>query len=328
MRTMISAVVCAATCFALGSSVALAQKADPAAGYPNRPIRVVVPFPPGGVPDIVIRMIAPRLAEALGQPVVVDNRVGAGGMVGSRIVAEANPDGHTLLSTSAAHAIAPSVRKLPYDTLRDFAGITTTNRAAYLLVVAPSLNVKTVRELIALAKSKPGELNLASAGVGSGTHFAGEMFKQAANIDVVHVPYKGIPEAINDTMTNRAQLFMSPLASSVTLVRDGKLRALGVSSRTRVSIHPDIPTIAESGLPGFGWDSWSGMLAPVKTPRAIVTQLNREITRILSEPDLQKRLRALGVEPAPTTPAEFDKFIAKEVAAVAALAKRAGIRPQ
>ena len=327
-RPMMNALFSAAACLVLGAPAALAQKADPAAGYPSRPIRIVVPFTPGGQPDIFSRMIAQKAAEALGQQIVVDNRPGAGGMIGSRIVAEANPDGHTLLSISAAHAIGPSVRKLPYDTRRDFAGITMAYNAAYLLVVPPALAPKTVQELIALAKSRPGQLNLASAGAGSGTHFAGVMFQYAAGINVVHVPFRGIPEATTDIMANRVQLFMAPLASSVPLVREGRLRALGVSSAKRVSVLADVPAIAESGLPGFRFDSWGAIFAPAKTPRAIVNKLNREITNVLRLPDIQKQMRALGAEPAPTTPAELDKFVVKEIATVAKLATMAGITPQ
>jgi tripartite-type tricarboxylate transporter receptor subunit TctC len=305
-----------------------AQRTGDAPGFPSRPIRVLVPFTPGGQPDIFSRLIGQKMTEALGQQIVVDNRPGAGGMIGSRIVAEASPDGYTLLSISAAHTILPSVRKLPFDTRRDFAGITMAYNAAYLLVVPPTLGVKTVKDLIALAKAKPGHLNLASAGSGSGTHFAGEMFKQASGIDVVHVPFKGIPEATTDIMANRVQLFMAPLASSVPLVRDGKLRALGISSPKRAAVLPDVPTLAEAGLPGFRWDSWGAIFVPAKTPRPIINKLNREITAALTQPDVQKQMRALGAEPAPTTPAELDKFVANELAVVAKLAKSAGITPQ
>jgi tripartite-type tricarboxylate transporter receptor subunit TctC len=307
---------------------AAAPKDEPAATYPNRPVRVIVPFTPGGQPDIFARMVGEKLTQSLGQQIVVDNRPGAGGMTGSKTVAEATPDGYTLLSISSAHAIAPAVRKLPYDTLRDFSGISMLYNAAYLLVVPPALPVKTTQELVALAKAKPGQLNFASAGVGSGTHFAAEMFKYAAKIDIVHVAYKGIPEAMTDTMANRVQIFMAPLASSSGLVKEGKLRALGASSPARVPVAPDIPTIAEAGYPGFRWDSWGGMFAPSKTPRAIVTRLNRDVVSILNQPDIQKRMRALGAEPAPTTPAEFDKHVAREVAIVLKLAKAAGLEPQ
>lgn len=318
----------AAACLILSAPAALAQKVDPAAGFPSRPIRFIVPFTPGGQPDIFSRMIAQKIGEDLGQQVVVDNRPGAGGMIGSRIVAEATPDGHTLLSISAAHSIGPSVRKLPYDTRRDFAGVSMAYNAAYLLIVPPSLNVKTTQDLIALAKARPGQLNLASAGRGSGTHFAGEMFKHAAGIDVVHVPYKGIPEATNDIMSGRVQLFMAPLASSVPLIRDGRIRALGVTSPKRVNVLPDVPTIAEGGLKDFRWDSWGAIFAPARTPRAVVNKLNAAITNALRQPDIEKRMRALGAEPAPTTPEALDKFVVQDLAMVAKLAKVAGIQPE
>ncbi len=307
---------------------AQAQRGDDSARYPMRPIRVVVPFTPGGQPDIFARLIGQKAAEALGQQIVVDNRAGAGGMIGSQIVAEATPDGYTLLSISAAHTILPFVRKLPFDTRRAFAGITMAYNTAYVLVVPPALSVKTVQDLIALAKAKPRHLNMASAGSGSGTHFAGEMFKYAAGVDVTHVPYKGIPEATTDVIANRMQLFMAPLAPSVPLVKDGKLRALGVSTTKRADVLPDVPTLAESGLPGFRWDSWGAIFAPAKTPRAIVDKLNREMRRALGHPDVQKQMRALGADPAPTTPAELDKFVADELLVVAKLAKAAGITPQ
>ena len=300
-----------------------------AQSYPSRPIRIVVGFTPGGQPDIFARLIAVKLTESLGQQVVVDNRPGAGGTIGTQLVAEASPDGHTLISVSTAHVITPSVRaKLPYDTLKDFAGITVTATATYLLVVPPALGVKSVQEFVALAKAKPGQLNFSSAGTGSGTHFAGEMLKQSAGIDVVHIPFKGIPESLTDVVAGRVQFSMAPIASSVSLVKEGRLRALGVSSKQRSGIYPDIPTIAEAGLPGFDWNSWGALLAPAKTPRAIINRLNREVTRILLLPDVEQRLRALGAEPAPTTPAQLDKHIAEQVRAVAQLARKAGIEPQ
>ena len=308
--------------------LSVAPERGAAAGYPTRPVRIVVPFTPGGQPDIFARMIGEKLVETLGQQIVVDNRTGAGGMVGSKIVADASPDGHTLLSISASHVILPAVRKLPYDTLRDFAGVSMQYNAAYLLVVPPALGAKTVSELIALAKAKPGQLNFASAGTGSGTHFAAEMFRHAAKIDMVHVPYKGIPEAMSDTIANRVQVFMAPLASSAGLIKEGRIRALGVSSIRRISLYPNIPTIAESGLEGFQWDSWGAIFAPARTPRAIVEKLNREITSVLRRPDVQKAMRTLGAEPAPTTPAELDKIVAREHAMVLKIAKSAGIEPQ
>jgi len=299
------------------------------ARFPTRPIRIVVGFTPGGQPDIFARLIAARLAEALGQQAVVDNRPGAGGIIGAQIVAEAAPDGHTLLSVSAAHVVLPAIRsKLPFDTQKDFAGITKTATAAYLLTVPPMLNVKSLPELLALAKARPGQLNFSSAGTGSATHFAGEMFKQMAQIDVVHVPYKGIPESLADTMTGRVQFTMAPLASSVSLVKEGRLRALAVTSKKRSLLYPDIPTLAESGLPAYEWDSWSGILAPAKAPRTIIDQLNSAIVRILASPEMLERLHALGAEPAPSTPAEFDAFIASQLRAIRQIAQNAGIVAQ
>jgi tripartite-type tricarboxylate transporter receptor subunit TctC len=306
---------------------ALAQKADPAANFPSRPIRIVVGFTPGGQPDIYARFIQTKLGEALHQQVVVDNRPGAGGIIGSQIVVDATPDGHTLLSVSSAHVTSPAVRaKMPYDTVKDLAGITLTANATYVLAATPSLNLKTVQDLIALAKAKPGQINFSSAGSGSGTHFAGEMFKQSAGIDVVHVPFKGIPEAITETMTGRVQFFLSPLASALNLVKDGRAQAVGVSGAKRALQFPDIPTIAESGLPGYRFDYWYGLLAPAKTPRAVIEKLNREITDIMRAEDVRNRWIALGVEPAPMTPQAFDQWIRDDIATSIKLARAANIK--
>ena len=327
-RRLIAALAFGA-CAGSTSAAHAAERADPAAAFPTRPIRIVVGFTPGGQPDITGRVIAAKMSESFGQQVVVDNRPGAGGTIGSKIVADATPDGHTLLSVSASHAISPSVySKLPYDTRRDFAGVSTTATASYMLVVPPSLPVKSVQDLLAMARAKPGQLNFGSAGSGSGTHFAGELLKNTAQLDVVHVPYKGIPEALTDTMTGRVQFFMTPPATLGTLVKDGKVRALGVTGKQRVRSYPDVPTIAESGVPGFQWETWAGILAPAKTPRPVIDKLNREIVRILALPDVQQRLLAMGAEPAPSTPAEFDRLVASELQRVADLARKAGIKAQ
>jgi tripartite-type tricarboxylate transporter receptor subunit TctC len=255
---------------------------------------VVIGFTPGGQPDIVTRLIAPKLGELLGQPLVVDNRPGAGGVIGTKIVADAQPDGYTLLTASSSHAVAPAIyAKLPYDSLKDIAGVSMASVACYVLVAAPALGVKTVQDLVAMAKAKPGQLNFSSAGTGSGMHFAGEVFKQAAQIDATHVPYKGVPEAMNDVVGGRVQFTMAPLGASVGLVRDGRLR---------------------------------GFFAPSKTPRAVINKLNRDIVRVLNDTDIQQRLATLGVDPAPTTPEQLDKFVAEQVALVMQLAKKAGIQ--
>lgn len=306
-----------------------AQRPDEAAAFPSRPIRIVIGFTPGGQPDISARLIGPRLYEVFGQQVVVDNRPGAGGVVGARIVAGSNPDGHTLLSISSAHVVAPTVHaRLGYDPLKDFAGVTQSTSAAYLLVVSPSLEAKTLKDFIALAKAKPGQINFSSGSTGSGTHFAAEMLKIAAGIDVVHIPYKGVPEALTDTVSGRVQFFMSPLASAINLVRDGKLRALGVSSAKRVRAYAEVPTLAEAGLAGFEWDSWGGILAPAKTPRAVINKLNREITRALNSPEVSQRLTSLGAEPMPGTPEQFDKLLAAQLMITANLARKAGIKAE
>ena len=323
-----TSLACALTIAAV-SAPALAQKTDPAAGFPSRPIRVVVGFTPGGQPDIYARLIQAKLTDALRQQVVVDNRPGAGGIIGSHIVVDAPADGHTLLSVSSAHVTSPAVRaKMPFDTIKDLAGITLTANATYVLAVTPALNIKTVQELIALAKGKPGQINFSSAGTGSGTHFAGEMFKQSAGIDIVHIPFKGIPESLTDAISGRVQFTMAPIASSVSLIKEGRLRAVGVTSKKRSSLYPELPTLAEQGLTGFEWDSWGGLLAPAKTPRAVINKLNREVVKILAMPEIIERLRALGAEPTATTPEEMDAFVARQLKTAMQLAKKAGIEPQ
>lgn len=327
-RLAVNAVLSSLACFALGSPPA-ARAADPAAGFPARPVRIVIPFTPGGQPDIVARMIAPKLTDALGQQVIVDNRPGAGSMIGSRIVASSNPDGYTLLQISAAHVVTPAVRaRLGYDTIKDFAGVTLTANAAYYLVVPPSLGVGTVKELIALAKSKPGQLNFTSAGTGSATHFGGEMFKSAAGIDAVHVPHKGIPEALTETLTGRVHFFMAPFGSTAGLIKDGRLRALAVSTAQRTRMNPELPTIAEAGLPGFSLSSWAALFAPAKTPHTVIGKLNQEVGRALKVPEIVQRLHAVGIEPAHSTPAELDKFVAAQLKIAADLARKAGIKPE
>lgn len=310
-------------------ALALAQRTNDTASFPVKPIRIVVPFSPGGVADITPRVIGPKLVEAWRHQVVVDNRPGAGGTIGTEIVAKANPDGYTLLSASANHSATPAVRaQLPFDTLKDFAGITLTSSGAYVLVVAPSFSAKSIKELIALARAKPGQLNFSSAGTGSGTHFAAELFKVLANIDAVHVPYKGIPEALTDTMAGRVQFFMPSLSSVTAFINDERLLALAVSSQKRVSGFSNIPTIAESGVPGYEWNAWTALLAPAKTPRSIINQLHREVSRILNLPDVQQRMAAIGAEVTPISPAQLDKMIAAEVALTTQLARKAGIKAE
>jgi tripartite-type tricarboxylate transporter receptor subunit TctC len=322
MKTLSGLVVAVLAAVALPCAAA-----DSAEKYPERPVRIVIGFTPGGGPDITARFLAQKLSERWRQQIVVDNRPGAGGTIAANIVANANPDGHTLFSVSNAHAVAAAVyAKLPYDPVRDFAGITMTASGPALLLVSPALGVKTTKELIAVLKSKPGQYNFSSAGIGSGTHFAGELFKNMAGVDVVHVPFKGIPEAITETMTGRVQFFLSPLASALSLARDGKALAIGVTGVKRAPQMPDLPTVAESGLPGYRYEFWYGMLAPAKTPRAIIERLNREITEIMRSEDVRNRWIALGVEPVPTTPQEFEKWIRDDIATSTRLARAANVK--
>ena len=309
-----------------------AQTAQPAPGttaaFPTKPVRVLVGFTPGGGPDITARYIAQKLSESWKQQVVVDNRPGAGGTVAANTAATANADGYTLLSVSSAHAVAPAIYpKLPYA-MSDLSGITLSATSKYLLVVAPASGAKTVKDLVAMAKAKPGQLDFSSAGVGSGTHFAGELFKAMGGLDVVHVPYKGIPEALNDTIAGRVHFFMAPIANAIGLVKEGRLRALGVSSRDRDALVPDLPTIAESGVAGYESILWFGLLTSSRTPRALIAKLNEDIVRILREPEVRARWLPIGLEPRPTTPAEFDRIIAQDVATFTRLAKAGNIKAE
>ena len=299
------------------------------ADYPSRPIHILVGFTPGGGPDITARYIAQRLGDAWKQQIIVDNRPGAGGTIAAGTVARAAPDGLTLLSVSSAHAVAAAIYpKLPYDTFKDLAGITATASSSYVLVVPPSLGVRSVGELVARAKAKPGQLNFSSAGVGSGTHFAAEMFKAMAGIDVVHVPFKGIPESLTETMTGRVQFFMAPMANGVNLVREGKLTGLAVSSGRRDPLLPDLPTIAEAGVAGYESILWFGLLTSSGVPRPIVSKLNGEIVRILSDAETQKRFGPIGMTPRPTTPEGFDALIRDDAAVFARIARDSNIKAE
>lgn len=294
--------------------------------FPNRPLRIIVGFSPGGGPDITARHIAQKLGEAFKQPVLVENRPGAGGTVAAAMVARAPADGYTLLSVSSAHAAAAAIyAKLPYDTLKDFAGITQSATSKYVLVAAPSLGVRSVGELLARARSQPGRLNFSSAGVGSGTHFAAEIFKAMAAIDVVHVPTKGIPEALAETVSGRVQFFMAPIANAVGPVKAGQVIGLGVSSLKRDALLPDLPSLDEAGLAGYDSVLWFGVLAPAATPAPIKAKLSEAIGRILNEADTRARWAPIGIEPAPTTPEGFDRMVRDDVALFTRIARAAGI---
>jgi len=296
--------------------------------YPSGPIRMVVPFTPGSASDILARLIQPKLNESWGQQIVVDNRPSAGGTVAGSIVAGAAPDGHTMMLTSSGFAGSAALYdKLPYDSLNDFAGVTQVVSTPLVLVVGPGLGVKSAKELIALAQQKPGQLNFSSSGIGSGTHYAGELFKLAAGINVVHVPYRGTPEAVNDTISGRIQFMVAPVLPSMNLVRSGRLIALAVTTRERLALLPDLPTIAEAALPGFEYDGWYGIFAPAKTPRAIINKVSVEVGRILRLPDVAERIASQGAVPKPSTPQEFDKLVREEIIMRGKIFKASGARP-
>ena len=297
--------------------------------YPNRPVHIVVPFTPGSATDTLARTYGQKLSEIWNQPVVVENKPGAGGTIGAAFVAKSTPDGYTLLVHSAAQAYNPSIyATLTYDTVKDFVDIAALGGQPNVLVVAPSLGVKSMAELIALAKKKPGELNYASAGSGSGTHINGEKFKLAAGIDVVHVPYKGTPEALTDTMTGRVTYYFAPISAALPFVREGKLVALAVSTAKRASALPNVPTVAESGLPGFDYSLWVGIFAPAGTPPEVVDKIARDVRSAAQAADVKERFTTLGAEPMPMTPAEFNQFVDGEITESAKVIKAAGIKPQ
>lgn len=293
---------------------------------PRRPVRLIVPFPPGGAVDTVARLVTPGLSERLGQQVVVDNRGGANAIIGTELAARAVPDGHTLVIVPAGHAITPSVtRKLPYDSVKDFAAIGLVGTSAYMLVVSPSLPAKTVSEFIALAKSRPGELNYAFTGHGNATHLAGELFKVLSGINMVGVNYKGGGPAMIDVMGGHVAAFFSGVSSGTPHVKAGKLRSLGVTTTRRSTALPDVPTIAEAGVPGYEVDAWYGLLAPAAIPPAIVTRLNSELNQLLARADTKERLLAAGLEAQPSTPAEFRDRIARDITRWVDVVKRARI---
>jgi tripartite-type tricarboxylate transporter receptor subunit TctC len=307
------------------SAIAVQAHAQP---YPSQPIKMIVPFTAGGTTDILARTIGQKLSEAWRQPVIVENRPGAGGNIGADVVAKAKPDGYTILmGTIGTQSINSSLyAKMPYDAAKDFAPVTLVAMVPNVLVVNPAVNAKTVRELVALAKAKPGELNFASSSTGGSPHLSGEMFKQMTGADIVHVPYKGSAPAITDLLGGQVSLMFDNLPSALPQVKAGKLRALAVTSARRSQAAPDIPTLAESGVPGYEVDSWFGILAPAGTPKEIVNQLNAEIVRILKIPQVRERLLEQGAEPVGDTPEHFADHIRNETVKWARVVKASGAK--
>jgi len=294
--------------------------------YPKRPIRMVVPWPPSGTVDILARPLSQRLAEVAGQPVVIDNRPGANSIIGSEIVAKAAPDGYTvLIDNITGHAINASLyKKVPFDSIRDFEPVTLLASVTNLLVVPQTTGWKSVKDVIAAAKAKPGQLNYASFGTGSTAHLAGEIFKNAAGIDIIHVPYKGGAPALLDVMAGRASMMFATLPSAFNFVKAGRLTAIATTGAKRSPSTPDIPTVAESGLPGFEATTWYGTMLPVKTPPAIVKVLRDDLVKITSDPAMREQLLQLGFEVQTSTPAELARHLKEETARWGKVVKQSG----
>ena len=313
-----------ATLIVIGIAAAAAQTSQ---DYPTRPIRLIIPFTAGSATDLLARRIATKMGENWNQQVVVDNRGGGGGTVGMNIVAKATPDGYTLLTHSIAFAMSSALySKLPFDPVKDFAPASQLAVSTSLMVIAPSLGVKSVKELIALAKQKPGQLSFGSSGVGSGTHLNAEQFRFAAGVDVLHVPYKGVPEVLIDVMTGRIHYFLSPLVPTLPFLKDGRLIPLAVTTARRSSVLPDVPTMAEAALPGYEFQAWFGVFAPARTPRPIVEKISKEIARIVELPDIKKQFQAQGEEGRPSTPDEFSRFVLAEIEKISRIVKQAGVK--
>ncbi len=322
------------TVLALAGAIALtasfgALAQNSAQAYPRRTITIVVPFSPGGAIDLVARLVGQKLSEAWGQSVVIENKTGATGIVGTELVAKAAPDGHTLVMVPSSHAINPSTfKKLPFDTVQSFEPVVLTHVVPLMLVVTPSLPVKNVRELIAYGKANPGKLTFASSGAGGAPHMSGELFKSMTGLDLLHVPYKGSTLAHPDLLNGRTSMMFDTVAAINPQVKAGKVRAIAVTTGKRSSAAPEVPTMSEAGLPGYETSTWGGILAPAGTPKDVVAKLNAEINKALSAPDVQQRLLDAGVEPAGGTPQQFADYIQSEMVKWGKVATVAGIQPE
>lgn len=323
IRAAVAASVVAA--FALTGTSGQAHAQPPR--YPAKPIRLVVPFSSGSATDILARIVSTRMGESSSYQMIVENRPGAGGTLGAALVAKAAPDGYTVILVSVGHAInATLYPKLPYDTVKDFAPVTLVATVPNVLVVNSASKLGSVKDVVAAARAKPGTMNFDSAGSGSSTHLSGELFKTEAGIDIAHIPYKGTGEALTDVMAGRVDLMFAPTVSAMPFVRQGKLRALAVTTPKRVASLPDIPTVAESGLPGYAFESWFGVLAPAGTPKEIVAALNGEIGKALASPAVRERLLVQGAEPRASTPQEFEQYIKAEIAKLAPVVRQSGVQ--
>lgn len=298
-------------------------------GYPNKPIRVIVPFAAGSTTDIIARAITDKMGQSMGQQLVVENRGGASGTIGQAAVAQSAPDGYTVMIHSSSHTVSPhTFAKLPFDTEKDFIGVTPISSTPNVLVISPSKNIKTLGELLAAARSKPGSMNFASAGQGSATHLNAEKFKLAAKIDAQNIPFKGSAEAVTEVMAGRVDYYFSPIAPVIGQIRNGQLVPLAVGSPKRAAALPNVPTTAEAGVPGSEFNFWIGMMVPAKTPREIVNRLHDEVVKALNTPEVKERFTTLGADAWTLSPEQFDAYIREEIRSNAALVKAAGLEVQ
>ncbi|MCG2591684.1 tripartite tricarboxylate transporter substrate binding protein [Ramlibacter sp. XY19] len=314
---------------ALVAATLVAGGAFAQGAWPSKPIRLVVPFTAGSGTDIIARTVGDVMAKGLGQPVIVDNKPGAGGTIGAAQVAKSEPDGYTVLIHSSGHALNPAIYpSLSYDTIKDLTGVTPLAALPNVMVVSPTRGWKTVADVVAAAKAKPGQLNYASAGVGSATHLNAEKFKLQAGIDAVHVPFKGTPEALSDVIGGRNDWFFAPLSSALPLIKDGKLQALAVSTAKRSPSLPDVPTTVEAGVPGSDYTFWVGMIVPAATPAPVVKRLHDEALKALASPEVKERMARLGADAFTMEPAAFNAYIKTEMDAAATIAKAANLKAQ
>lgn len=297
--------------------------------YPNRTVKMIVPLTAGSGADIAGRIVAKSLAETWKQSVIIENRPGAGGLIGTGAVVNSEPDGYTLLVQSASYAANPAIyKKLPYDPLKSLVDVAILGQTPYVMITAADGPYQSIRDLVIAAKSKPGEITFASAGVGSSTHLAAEYFNQIMGIKLIHVPYKGSPEAISDTMSGRTAFYMAPLDTAIGQLKGGKVRALGVTSKTRNAAVPDIPSMAEQGYPNFEIGLWFGVWAPAGTPAAVVKKINTDINQSMQDPEVKTAYEAKGIKATPMSPTEFNKFVREEMAKYTKIARDANIEPQ
>ncbi len=321
MKTIVKLAVAAA--IACGTGVAAAQD------YPTRPIKIIVPLTPGSGADIAGRIVAKHIGDAFKQPVVVENRPGAGGIIGTQAMLSADADGYTLMVQSASHAANPAIyRSLPYDPLKDIVDVAMLGMTPYVMIAAKGGAYPTLRSLIDAAKAKPGQIPFASAGVGSSTHLAAEYVAQTAGVKMLHIPYKGSPEAIQDTIAGRTSFYMAPLDAAIGHLREGKLAAFGVSTTKRAEIVPDIPTLAEQGLANYNLSLWFGMWARSGTPPAVVQKLNAQVNTVVQGKEAREQFGRIGIAPAPMKPEEFGKFVREQMATFRKIAREADIQPQ